>query len=233
MPVYHHLKAIFVRIPKTATTSICEKLYSFDCYARYFNNNQKRTSPTAVMFKHESLLEIKKSISPEIFKNYYKVAFVRNPWDWLVSYYHYYQTLNIEREGITIEGVMKYGDSIDKSLIKKLNNMKKISFTDFLSRIEEEHALYYDQDTPAQIVHPQMPQYKYLLDSQGNLGMDFIGKYENLEEDWSTICKKIGVKSILPLGYENASKHSNYREYYREIDIERVAKIYKKDINFV
>ena len=147
MPVYHHLKTIFVRVPKTASTSVCERLYSYDCRARYFGTTNKGATPIPVKFKHESLQQIKETIPLETFEDYYKVGFVRNPWDWLVSYYHYYQIANIERDGLLVEGNIKSGNAIDKSLRSQIGAIKKMSFSDFLAA--PSHSL--ECSTPCQL----------------------------------------------------------------------------------
>jgi hypothetical protein len=60
---------------------------------------------------------------------------------------------------------------------------------------------------------------------------DFIGKYENLYEDWKVIADKIGVSNILPYSNKTQGKKDvHYSAYYDKSDVEVVRKLYKDDI---
>jgi hypothetical protein len=43
--------------------------------------------------------------------------------------------------------------------------------------------------------------------------VDFVGRYENLNEDWSKICQTLQVPA-LPLGRENQVVRQHYRVFY-------------------
>jgi len=73
--ISHRHRFIFVHINKTGGTSI-EKVF------------KPKADQRDVRLKHAPVGEYKQRF-PDQFDSYFKFSFVRNPWDWLVSRYHW------------------------------------------------------------------------------------------------------------------------------------------------
>lgn len=71
-------------------------------------------------------------------------------------------------------------------------------------------------------------QKDFLFSTDGEQLVDFIGRFENLENDFQTICERIGVRAVLPR--INVSRSKSYREYYNPKTIEMVRDTFGADI---
>lgn len=70
---------------------------------------------------------------------------------------------------------------------------------------------------------------EFVSDDNGNIIMDFIGRYENLETDFEQICGRIGLGRI-ELPHLNKSTNNSYKDYYNERTKRIVEEWSKRDI---
>ena len=197
--INHDYKFIFVHIPKSAGNSIKETLGIPKFPGGHFRIRDRQY---------------------EKCQKYFKFAFVRNPWDRFVSAYSY-----LKHGGI---GVNHLGYNPDLQYFNIVN--KHDSFTDFIKSkcwMEDTQETPHKNRSNRPWLHFDSCHEYVIID--GQIGVDFIGKTENLQEDFNTICDKIGIpRQQLP--HKNKSKHKHYTEYYNDETKEIVAKYYAKDI---
>ncbi len=132
------------------------------------------------------------------FNAYYKLGFVRNPWDRVVSLY-------LRKEGLQMKN--------------------KMPFDKFVEWIK------YSSSTCIHPV-PHTNQIDWLVDPHGNVIVDFIGKFENLQNDWEFIANKIGVSKKLPHKNKNPIKKTPYTEFYSKKTKEIIKNKFIVDIEY-
>ena len=143
--------------------------------------------------KHSALIEAEKSMPSEKYQSYFKFAFVRNPWDRLVSEFEYIKTQNTH------------------SRHKKLSQM---TFEDYIT--------YQGQRAAAH-------QFNVLCNQQGQLDLDYVGKFENLHESLKYISEKIKL-DCTQIPHINKIKKQPFQNYYNKETEKKVAKIWAEDI---
>lgn len=204
----HEKKFVFLHIPKTAGMSIGTLLYDNLGIEKVYEGFK---------IHHDDLTE-------DILRDYFVFTFVRNPWDRLYSQYKFrnwlrHTTFDFAARNLETLFKVKYGISIEEMLEKH-----SIDLSNALSR-----ANFY-----AEFVHlPSQVQY---LQGVYNDGIDkfpyidYIGRFENLQEDFTFIAETIGLQnSTVP--YLNRKKSPYcYTEMYSEDLKEYVGKKYIDDI---
>lgn len=103
----------------------------------------------------------------------------------------------------------------------------KISFMEFVNWIE------LATDTCALKSVKRDPK-KNMLDFfkiDNKVEMDFIGKLENIQEDFDTVCDKIGLPRK-QLGHANSSEHKHYTKYYNNKTKKMIGEKFAEDIEY-
>lgn len=75
------------------------------------------------------------------------------------------------------------------------------------------------------------PQVQQLLNEHGDLEIDYVGRYEDLQRSMNIITDKLKIRrKKLPV--KNASKHDEYKKYYDQSLYQTVADFYQDDLDF-
>jgi len=145
-----------------------------------------------------------KKLYSEYWDNYFKFSFVRNPWDRMVSMSKY--------SGF-------YGCNIIDGKLSIEQYIKKFAGAEVDPRSKS-----YGDDSET------IPNAVYL--NILNEDVDFVGRFENLQEDYNTICSIIGCTNKLLHKEKGARKKKNYADFYTEATQKIVGEKYTKDIEY-
>lgn len=155
-----------------------------------------------INFSKEEYLKL-----PNFASDYFSFSFVRNPYDRLASCYTQKIVTQNSKPGKL------------RTTLRWELNYQKPSFKNFIKIIAEKDNI--TKDRHWNLYHNLIPVND----------IDFIGKFENLQEDFNTICDKIGIPHQ-ELPHANKSKHKHYTEYYDDETRQIVAEKYAKDIEY-
>lgn len=221
MPICFERGFAFVHVQKTAGVSLVTALQHAGLKLDYCDRGvleifaahpkglefQKRlrddlplASLTVFPQQHLPAAILRELVGAEEWQRCFTFGFVRNPWDRLVSLYHYLKAH-------MANAAVREAQPGMAALVDRASD-----FTAFVSL--------------SQVIGNDLS--KLLLDERGVLLVDFVGRFERMEEDLAYIAQQIGIALTLPR--LNGSVHNNYREYYTPTTRAVVAKRYAQDI---
>ena len=154
--------------------------------------------------RHAHIIAAKEMLPEPYFDSLYKFAFVRNPWDLQVSSFHH-----IRRER---PDAMNGIDEFNEFMRWKFN---------------PERPYQYHIDTSLSL------QSDYLVDLRGNLLTTYVGRYENLDEDFLSVVKTLSLP-VKPLPHKRKAKdRDTYRSYYQSDVVDLVASHFALDVELL
>lgn len=204
---------IFIHVPKCAGTSIENALKTNQM--QWFGYDRKIQG----FLQHLTCAEILEHnfLTKQEFDKHYKFAFVRNPFSRCVSEYIW----RIKQFGNFINTPINVTELGNNKMITA-NDVRQISFKDFVKRNFPWQEISFEQH--------MKPQIEFTHDGNMNLMVDYVGKFENLKQDFDYVCDCIGIeKRNLPHNYK--TNHTHYTDYYDAETKEIVTNMYKQDLN--
>ncbi|MDE0178392.1 MAG: sulfotransferase family 2 domain-containing protein [Gammaproteobacteria bacterium] len=199
MIVSHRHRFIFFAVPRTGTHAIRTALgpvLGDDDWQQQSLTEQVRLPVTALArfsHGHLTLRQVQENLPPDLWRGYFKFAFVRDPYDRFVSVC---------------------------AMLNKRNPGYRGRETSFMKR-----ALTVPRFRQRVLVRPQLDM---LVDETGRLGMDYVGRYERLQEGFGEVCRQIGIAEV-DLERSNVSEHDEYASYYDDELTGAVTAFYRRD----
>lgn len=208
MPIYHNHKAIHVHIPKSAGTTIMVPMMGDreDIVRKgianyeYLFGNEIYKGGMGRPLQHMTIKEIMTRVDDDIFNSYFKFSVVRNPWDRMVSEF-FWQKQHSLANPVTLDDFLE----------------------SFLTERSKEEYNTMDSDDSHRI-----PAYNF-LHVDGNLSVDKVFRYENIERDIKEISDMFGIEMKERWNSSPRGKMS-YRFFYNDFTRDLVEWHFEKDI---
>jgi hypothetical protein len=147
------------------------------------------------------------------YRGFFKFAFVRNPWDRLLScYFNKFARPNAPG--------LKAPANMDVELYA---GMPFAEFVEAISVIPDRKANLHFRS-----------QHAALCDPEGRVMADFVGRFENLEVDFRAVTAKLGLSERVELPHllrSGIRKSRSYRDFYDNGLRELVCERYRKDVD--
>jgi hypothetical protein len=204
---------LFVHVAKTGGTSVRDALQPLRWrdpwyYAQGLCHRLNELSGDRIGTKfprHAKVVAAQELLDGKFFKGLFKFTFVRNPWDLQVSSFHH----------------------ISRSWPHLVQGREE--FGDFLRwRLDPERPFEPHVETSNQL------QTDALTDLRGEVLVDFIGRFERLQDDFDQVCRTIGIPTP-SLGHKrkSAKRKKDYRGYYTDETAALVAEFFARDIEIL
>lgn len=201
MLFHEQKKFIFIAVPKTGTSAIEEHLCELDPTVRRDELPAEDGNWVRVT-KHAPLQRVRAHLG-EAAKDYSFIGFFRDPRELAVSKYNWY------RNG------WPYDSWKDGSLplFYRNRNWWKPSLA---------HRVLLARSLPISLwlrIYPFKPNAHFVLDSDGSIGLDLVGRFHDLQEDFIKIFSQFGYcKSDLMLPRVNVVKYEDYNVNHKLVD---------------
>ena len=221
-PVHNY---VFIHIPKSAGSSIRKSLSDIDRPPRPLRiwnrlTGRKIAQPVVEiqsLHTHSDARDVLKSLGTETYGKCFTFAFVRNPWDRIVSLYnHVWQGALDRAAGRQQPKVLTAQEEIENS-----KRVESLGFRKWL--LSEE----YQSDKYGQSL-TQRSQLQWLCDDNGQLITQFVGRVESIQDDIRQVER--GINARIHLVHVNKSRHRDYRDEYCDETRDFVAHHFREDI---
>lgn len=208
--INHDKKAIFIHIPKTGGSYIAEILSKYYGFKNYYL--QRPDHHIFCFGKDQSVDKHENKIHGTLI--YYKTSPYIN------------RIMNMDEDKWNNYFIFTFVRNPYDRIISGWNYVNKynIPFKKFINIKHYSNSFDY--------WHVFMSQTRHIITNNGKIKSDYIGKFENMENDLKYVLNKIGFNNIIHKSFiKNGKKHKNYKSYYdNELIINKVNLIIEEDL---
>jgi len=166
---------------------------------------------------HKDLARYHQELGEQTLQDLFCFTFVRNPWERILSEYNF-QRKKSQRP-----------DTVRLYLYKKDGSVRTFSeWVDYALSHPEQHCEKSWGGKVSQDIHRMSPQVNW-ISLNGDVRVNFAGRYERLQDDFDTVCDHLRVPRR-KLGRKNGKFHWHYSHYFDRATRDRVANYYQADI---
>lgn len=159
---------------------------------------------------HHTAIEYKREDEGR-YNSYYKFAFVRNPYDRLRSAYYFLKG----------GGRNEFDRQWAKDNLDETGNLKE-----FIFRLDDDEY----RKRIMNGIHFRL-QYQFICEKDEVI-IDFVGRYEQINNDFLTVAKNLGVDAKLPV--KNVTNYDLMEDCVYNEDMRKIVhRIYEKDFNIL
>jgi hypothetical protein len=173
-----------------------------------------RTNPrlTGTVEERRGCLEDVVGLSPEV-GEFFHFAFVRNPWDRVVSCYK--------------DKIQPAGKMGKLALLSRYEGLRPgMEFAEFVEWLR-----FSPEGSDRHADRHWISQHLFVADARSDPLCDFIGKLERSDDDMQHVADKLDLGRLaLPVRHQSARSGMHYRSYYTPRSLALVGERYSRDI---
>ena len=220
--ISHRNQFVFIDICKTAGTSIGATLRAYGgrgkhhAIARPLPQIRQNRALDAYLSEHEK-------------STYFKFTFVRNPWDRALSLFSYCQNSGLQDRFATYGWPGLMGASQGRMPRRAVDRETywPTDFPTFLKWVADYEDYFIDFT-----LEKYISMVEWLKDNDGQINVDFVGRFENLAADFLLICQTLDIPnaSLEHLRKSHNRRDGSYRDAY-DIETRNLVKhVFREDI---
>lgn len=198
--ISHRYRAIFVHIPKTGGTSVEEVLWP----------RPRSQADLWMGFTSRFANKYQTGGLQHLFARHIRQEVGR---DAFTTYFKFSFVRNPWDKAISQFFSMQRRDDLREFIGMKPGDC----FKTYLERIAKKQHVQWE------------PQHRFLLDDNGELLVDRVGRFEHFERDLRAVLARLGVE-VAAVPHRNRTSHGPYQEYYDPESVGMVEEMYAEDI---